>query len=123
MDKRRGEKIGWLGGWIGGFIWVGLMALIFLLQGNFLAGLVGWLLFGVAMLLIFVGAPWKHPATPYWKLMLPLYLVFFGAAAWLIYIFGGMQELGFNGWSAFWILVFLMPLITLGRRRWNDFNH
>ena len=52
--------------------------------------------------------------------MIPVYVVFFGAIAWLVWSWGGEQELGFNWWNAFLLLPLLIPFATAGRRRWGD---
>jgi len=115
MENRRGEKIGWVGGWLGGFIWVLLMSVIFLVQEKLIQGFLGLVLFCLAACLILIKAPWKHPDTPYWKLMLPVYVVFLASVAWVVWY-------GFDWRTTFWILPILIPLGTMGRRRWNDFG-
>ena len=49
MASRAGEKLGWLGGWAGGFLWVLALAILFLLRGQLVDGLVGLALAGWAM--------------------------------------------------------------------------
>lgn len=120
--NRSGEKIGWIGGWLGGFIWVALLAIIFLVQGELAKGILGLVLTCAAVALILAAAPWRYPNTPYWKLMSPIYLVFFGSIAWAFWSFSGAEEIGLNGWNSLCILPLLIPLGTMGQRRWNDCN-
>lgn len=112
--------MGWIGGWLGGFIWVVILSIIFLVQGQTTAGVLGLALSCVAVVVIMMCAPWKHPNTPYWKLMLPVYALFFGALAWAVWSYGGTEPLGLSLWSAFLLLLLLLPFATAGRRRWND---
>jgi hypothetical protein len=91
MGSRLGEEAGWIGGWIGAFLWVLIMAT----------------------------APWKHPRIPFWNLMLPAYVVLGLSLAWAIWSFG-TNESGLTWWSIFWALPVLIPLTTIGRRRWSD---
>jgi MFS family permease len=118
MD-RKGEKIGWIGGWAGSFIWLLLFSLIWLGRGKAVGGAVGLVLFALAVVLIFALAPWKRPAAAYWKLMLPIYVIFFGSAGWCLHVYGGIVGTGL-GWPAiFWVCPILMPLVTIGRRKWE----
>jgi hypothetical protein len=120
MSKRNGEKIGWIGGWLGSFLWIFVLALIVLIQGKTVEGILGLVLFCVAVTLVLVLGPWKHPDTHYWKLMLPLYGLLFTSVPWVIWCFIETRDSGFNGWQIFLILPVLMPLITLRKRRWNN---
>ena len=118
--ERRGEKIGWIGGWLGGFLWVAVLAAVFLCQGKTVSGISGLLLFMVAAVAIFSAAPWRHPVTPYWKLMLFPYALFFMSAAWALWTFGGIGQTGLNEWNLLWILPVLIPAGVAGRRKWTD---
>jgi len=120
MKNRNGEKVGWIGGWMGGFIWALILAIVFLFQGKRLEGIVGLLLVGLAVFFDLFFAPWKRPDTAFWKLMLPLYFLFFSTAGWAIWAFSGWKASGLNGWNVFWVLPMLMPLFTSGRRTWNN---
>jgi hypothetical protein len=122
MATRAGEKFGWIGGWLGGFIWVVILSVIHLVQGRLIQGYLGLALFGLAVAVIVAGAPWRHPDTPYWQLMLPVYVVFSGSIVWLLWSSGGAKELGLNGWHVLVALPLLIPFQTVGRRRWNDFD-
>ena len=59
MNARAGEKGGWSVGWAGGFLWVGILAAVFLVQGHTLAGVGGLVLVAVAAAAIGVFAPWR----------------------------------------------------------------
>ncbi len=120
MDPRRGEKIGWTGGWLGGFVWVLILSLVFAVQGNWRTALSGLIVVGLAVAAVLFGAPWRHPTTPYWRLMLAPYGLFLGSVAWAFLTYGGMAETGFGLMQ--WLLL-LLPLIPLGqhaRRTWQD---
>ncbi len=120
MATRRGEKIGWTAGWLGGFLWVAALSFLFLFQGKFLPGITGLALFGLAAAAIVALAPWRHPATPYWKLMLLPYALFLASAAWAVWSWGGPGGAGFHAWNGLWILPALIPLGSAGRRKWAD---
>lgn len=119
MD-RRGEKIGWIAGWLGGFLWLAVLAAVFLYRGKPVFGISGLLLFLVAVFSIFSAAPWRHPETPYWKLMVFPYALFFISAAWALWSFGGVGQAGFNEWNLLWILPVLIPAGVAGGRKWTD---
>lgn len=120
MSQRTGEKFGWVGGWLGGFLWVVILSVIFFVQGKVIPGLIGVGIACAAVVAIVAAAPWRHPETPYWKLMVPVYLAFLGAIIWMVWSSGGGKELGLNWWNAFLLLPLLLPFATVGRRRWDD---
>lgn len=117
---RKGEKIGWVGGWFGGFIWLCVLSIVWLMQGKLRNGIVGVSVFIIAILLIFIFAPWKFPKTKYWKLMLPLYAVFFISLVLCVYLSGGLKGVGLHWFSLFWIIPCLIPFATVGSRSWNN---
>lgn len=117
--KRTGEKAGWTGGWLGAFIWVPILAIVIIVRGRMIDGILGLGLFVSAVGAILSLAPWRHPTVPYWRLMLPLYLGFFVSIAWAVWSFYNPYEPGLKWWSFFWILPCLTPLFTIGARRWG----
>jgi hypothetical protein len=121
MSERIQEKMGWIGGWSGGFIWVVILSAILLFKGQFVDALAGFIIAGVAGLAIYFTAPWRHPGTPYRTLMAPIYLLLFVAVGWGMVTFGGPENFGFTSWWSLAILFpALLPLWTVGIRRWDD---
>ena len=84
------------------------------------SGVSGLALFAVAILLILFLAPWKHPETKYWKLMLPIYAIFVISACLSVWFMGGLGSTGLNWWTAVYMTPILIPFVTVGPRRWND---
>lgn len=120
MMERRGEKIGWVGGWLGGFLWIFLLGAIWTMQGKVFQGLAGLGLAVLAVSAILTTAPWRHPTTPYWRLLLPIYLLLAVCIAWAVWAWGGMREVGLTWWSLWWVIPMLIPMGTAGNRCWND---
>jgi len=120
QNERRGEKVGWICGWLGSYLWVLVLAVLFFFQGKGREGIVGLTLAGLGGFYIFSCAPWRHPVTPYWRLMIRLYLVLLTAVAWAVWSFGGWKGSGLNWWSFFLLLPVFAPLLTIGRRTWSD---
>jgi len=120
MNKRKGEKVGWIGGWSGGFVWLLVLSVVWLLQGKVINGVIGLGAFGLAEIFIFVLSPWKHPHTRYWKLMLPFYLVLIASVGFYIFSEGGLARLGLSWWSIFLLLPLFIPFATMGSRCWSD---
>ena len=118
--KRRGEKFGWIGGWLGGFLWLGLLSAVWLFQNKISDGMIGIAIFVVAIIAIIKTAPWKHPNTKYWKLMLPIYLLFFCSIVLSIYLYGGLESIGLKWTAFFWVIPCLIPFVTMGNRTWNS---
>jgi hypothetical protein len=120
MSSRRGAKIGWTGGWLGGLIWVAGLSMIFIYQQKWLQGFIGLFLACAAVICIIVLAPWRHPSTPYGKLMLGPYGVFFASVLWAVWAYGGIHAVGIDWWTLFWFLPLLIPIGTVWKRRWSD---
>ena len=120
--NRKGEKIGWIGGWSGAFIWLGLLSIVWVFQNKISNGMIGIMVFILAITTIVATAPWKHPHTKYWKLMLPIYFLFFISIFLCIYFYGGSDGIGLKWTSFFWAIPCLIPFITTGNRTWNSNN-
>ncbi len=117
LMKRMNEKIGWIGGWFGGFVWLALLSAI---QNKINEGIIGLAIFLAAIVVINMAAPWKRPDTKYWKLMSPIYLLFFCSIILSIYLYGGLESIGLNWTSIFLVIPGLIPLVTVGNRTWNN---
>jgi len=122
LMNRKGEKTGWLGGWFGCFIWLFILSVVWLFQGKYLFSVTGLLCFGTAIFCIFHFRPWNYPETKYWKLMLPIYILFIASAIMTLYFFGATEHPGMGWYSYFWIIPCLTPLMTIGSRTWNAFS-
>jgi Na+-driven multidrug efflux pump len=120
MTDRKGEKIGWTAGWSGGFIWVVILSVMFFFQGKMIQCFTGLALCAAAFALIVLCAPWCHQTTAYWKLMIPIYALFFLTFGWAVWAFGGLEGSGLHWWCLLWVLPALIPLGTLGRKTWSS---
>lgn len=118
--ERRGEKIGWTLGWMGGFIWVAILSVVLLGQHKSVQGVSGMVLYLAACAVSLSVAPWRHPSTRYWKLMLAPYGMFFLSIGWAVWSYGGLTPLGFNWWNLLWIVPSLSPFGFLNDRRWAE---
>ena len=125
-DKQRisqkGSRIGWLAGWAGGFLWVVVIAIVKLAQGEATVALCGIALTVMAFAGIWCLRPWKYPDVRIWKLMVPLYLVFLLAIPWAVWTFGGLEHSDLNWWMFLWLLPCMTPFWTIGVRLWNDIH-
>ena len=120
MAQRRSEKTGWVVGWLGGFLWLGLLSILWLVQGRTACALLGLGLFAAAVLAVLALVPWKHPGTRYWKLMLPIYAILAVSVGLCIWLGGGLHKLGLSWWSLVWLMPLSIPFATVGKRRWKD---
>jgi hypothetical protein len=120
MMSRTGEKWGWIGGWLGSYIWILILSVVWLGQGKYVFATLGGGFILVALTLAFLVAPWKHPDVAYWKLMLPLFILFFLSVATFVLVSGGFQEPGNFSWWFLFLAFLLLPLLNTGKRRWND---
>ena len=118
-SPRTGEKVGWAAGWTGAFVWVLVLSLVFLGQGETAQGLAGVALtLGAAAGIVFF-APWRFPATRYWKLMLVPLGAFLLSILWGAWAFGGLDDGGLAWWNVAWLLPLSIPMLVLGRKRWD----
>jgi len=122
MELRTGEKIGWTFGFSGAFLWIVILSLVFLLHNKLAQGLSGLLLVVLAACSIMFLAPWRSPSTPYWKLMVPIYVLFFVTLLWAVWAYGGPSDLGLTWGHIFLVLPLLLPFLTMGKKTWNDFG-
>jgi len=119
--NRRGEKLGWTWGWIGGFVWLLVLGILWVLNGQMLQGISAFAAFVVGCIVTVFCAPWRHPRTPYWKLLLPVYAVLFAAISLMLLLYpGAARQIGLNAGNLFLLLPMLLPFVTLGRRRWEE---
>jgi len=97
-----------------------LLSILWLVQGKIIRGVLGLGLFAVAILFIIVLAPWKHPETKYWKLMLPVYAILIASVGLYVWLEGVFGNLGLSWWSILYLTPLLIPFVTIGTRCWND---
>ncbi|MEN9313761.1 MAG: hypothetical protein RIS35_154 [Pseudomonadota bacterium] len=114
------EKIGWTAGWIGSFVWVLVLSVVFAAQGDVTQGLAGLGLTAVAAVVVVLSAPWRFPGTRYWKLMVAPGACFAASIAWGIWSFGGFDAGTPGGWTLAWLLPLSIPVLVVGRKRWQD---
>ncbi len=117
--SRRGEKAGWIGGGVGMFLWILTLAAMRFYQGAVLQAALAVLLFTLGLVLLVMLTPWRYPSTPYYKLLLPLFAVFFVGVAWAAWSLSELEPGALRPWHFFWTLPCLLPLFILGRRTWN----
>jgi hypothetical protein len=119
-DERTGEKIGWIGGWLGGFLWVLVLGIVFAVRGDWAIGATGIVIFLVAIAVVFLMAPWRHPETPYLRLLVPPYGALVGSIIWVVAAFDAFDRKGFDPWVLLCLVPAFLPLFTMSRRRWRD---
>jgi threonine/homoserine efflux transporter RhtA len=91
-----------------------------LFQNKISEGIIGLAVFIIAIIVISMTAPWKHPNTKYWKLMLPIYSLLTCSIVLYIYLSGGLEIIGLKWTSIFLVIPGFIPLLTAGNRTWNS---
>jgi hypothetical protein len=118
--SRNGEKWGWWGGWTGSFLWILILSIVWLFQGRTLPRLAGVVLFLVALALIVYFAPWRHPSTKYWKLMLPLFLCLAAGVVLAVKAFIVPPGEHYGPWySWLWLSVMFLPVFQMANKTWD----
>jgi len=121
MAERRHERAGWILAWLGGFIWVLILSAVCFAQGKGLQAALGLVITCGAGAAIVSFSPWRHPRTTYRRLMAPIYVLFVAAVAWGAWTLGDLRQMGINGpWSGLLLLPIMIPLWSVGGRRWED---
>lgn len=120
MADRIGEKAGWTIGFLGAFAWVAVLSIIFFFKGKPLAGAMGFFLFCASVSAVLHFAPWRHPGTCAWKLMLVPYFFLALSFAWGAWAYGGLEPLGLRWWNIVWFVPLLLPFFTGGKRKWSE---
>ncbi len=124
VKARRGEKLGWTGGMLGGTAWMFLLAAFAFLAGEWRIG-ASVLALGLSVVgLVIHLAPWRHPATRFWKLFLPPVAVMILAVSVLV-TWAGHGLSPSETWTTLcFLLVPFWPLLLpqIGGRRWEDGN-
>jgi len=98
------------------------VSLVFLFQGKSVQGFSGIALTGIAIASVVFFAPWRFSSTPYWKLMLAPYSLFFLSIVWVIWSYGGLGSAELTLWNLLWLLPLLIPFGSLSTRKWDDFT-
>ena len=81
-------------------------------------GILGIIVFSVALLMILKFVPWRYPDTKYWKLMVPIYAIFLVSVIAVVYVLTGFNDLTRIQYG-FWIIPCLTPIAILGNRTWE----
>lgn len=121
MRDRRQEMLGWKYGWLGGFVWVLILSVVFFVQGKVLPAVAGLVITSGAWAAVTSFSPWRHPHTSYRRLMVPIYLLIVIALVWGVWALGDLRQLGLNGpWGFLILMPAMIPLWTVGKRKWTD---
>ena len=105
MNDRRGEKLGWTLGMLGSTAWMFILAPCAFFAGEWRIGAFALAAGLCVVVLVIQLAPWKHPTTRFWKLLLPPVAVMILAAGILMVWAGhGHSPLGLGTCPLGWCL-------------------
>ena len=119
----QGPKIGWFGGFLGASLWLIILSIVYLVNQDLWAGLLGLLFYLVCLTCIFFLRPWKYPQARLWKLyigtMAPLLL-----AAAFFYWQEYPLDFSLSGMLNIFPILFVLflPAWLHGKKTWNDFH-
>jgi len=114
----RGRRWGWSLGWFGSFLWIFALSGVWFVHGRTDLGGQGLAVGLLALYAIRHFAPWRHPDTKYWRLLLPLY----GLLGLAMLVVAQDPEAHLPALSLVPALCsgLLVPMLILGRRSWNE---
>ncbi len=117
--KQKWMKLGWLSFAIAEVVWIVPFSIIWLIHGKYIFGIMGILLFCIALFLISAFVPWKYPNTKFWKLLIPPYAMFIMSIILLLYVLTGFNNLDDIQYGV-WLIPCFVPFFSLGYRTWNS---
>lgn len=102
-------------------MWLWILSVLAFVDGEILKASIGVLIAGAAAVAVVWCAPWRHPVTPYGRLMAPVYFLLSAALGWGAWYLGSLRAMGLGSWwSLFLLLPLSLPLWIAGQRRWSD---
>lgn len=119
MASRRGERIGWAVGWLGATAWVAVASVVLLARSSWAEGLSGLALAAAVAAGSLSLAPWRHPQTRAWRLLLPLVALLLASVPWALWAWPE-RDGALSWWSLLWLLPLLVPLASIAGMRWAD---
>ena len=119
--SERGPRLGWTLGGLGGLLWLVILAVVLLVQGNYPGALTSAAFFVAGVLYLVIFAPWKHENTPFWRIYLGFVLFVIGAAAILLVLWypGEIKSLR-RFHLLFCLIPLFIPVFIMGRKTWSD---
>lgn len=118
--RRRGERVGWIGGGLGACLWMALAAGWWIAVGRWTTGIIMGALFAANAASLFLFAPWRFPRTPFWKLLIPIYLLFVSAVGFGYVSLDPASRSEIRPASLLPALGVFLPFFTVGGKRWID---
>lgn len=119
MDGKWMQK-GWLVFTLAAVVWIMPFGVVWITQGNIIAGSAAVVLCLVATAVDMAFVPWKYPDTRLWKLLIPPYAAFIASVLLLVYVltrFESLSEIQYG----LWLIPCFVPFFTFGHKTWNSF--
>jgi hypothetical protein len=116
-----GPRLGWWVGGLGSLLWLPIMSVVWLAQGNVSGGLLGLLLTAVGVAYLLLLAPWRCPRTPMRRLFLGFIVILLAAAALAVWQYRQTLTSGSSA-SLLVLWTLFLPVFTMGRRSWSDLH-
>ncbi len=120
MSNRKGEKLGWIFGWIGSFSWIFILSIVLIFQGETKNCILGLIIVAMAFFFVFKNAPWRKPDVEFWKLFLPILNTVVVSIFWAYIVYRSEFETAFNWWYILLFIPLIIPIFTIGKRKWSD---
>ena len=118
-----GPKLGWLLGGIGGLIWLPVMAVIWLAQGKMVGAIVGFIIFALGVLYLFMFRPWRYAHVQLRVIYLGLLaFLLIGAVVVIWQYYEPETFTARNLLPGLALIVLLLPMLTLGNKTWSDLH-
>lgn len=116
----KGIKYGWYGGTLGGYLFLPIVAAVFMHTGFFWHGVLCLVSFAAGIGYSLFVTPWKYPDAGYGKLLVPLISPIVLILAVIVITRPEYQGQAINVWQfLFMIPMFIMPVILTWKHTYN----
>lgn len=122
-NNELGAKLGWIGGGLGGILWIAILGLVFINNGDLWTGSVCMIFFLIGLFYIWRAAPWKHPDTALWKIYAGLLLIIYAAGGYILCRWLPQEpQLSWLDLLPFvsCLIPTLIPVFILNNKTWNS---
>ena len=129
-NKNKGPRSAWTLGGLGAIIWIPILGIIFLVNGNIISAAISGGFFLGGLLYLYFGAPWRHPETSIGLLYTGLLIdiIFAAISIFTSWYYWQLEkniiaEFDMNVFLPILVIIIInlfLPAILLANKTWDD---